>query len=390
MNHKLPAQPIRPAQSRPAASNKLLAIVGPTASGKSELAVSLAKKFNGEVISVDSRQIYRGMNIGTGKVPGQWVTSITRGRARNKYFVYKKIIHHLIDFVNPRRQYSAAKFKNAAQKTISDIQRRGKLPILCGGTAHWIDAIVFNQNIPDVKPSSKLRKQLDNQTADHLYLQLQKLDPVRASAIDRFNKRRLIRALEIVIITGKPVPVIPGFGVHPTHSIELKVALNTKEKAINIRNPKLGLALDPGSQPHSPGMTPTYKTLWLGINPPQEVLYKKIEKRLKQRLRHGMVEEVQILRSGIWEKRSPNLKSGVSKPKSPQPLSWQRLESFGLEYKFIALYLQGKLSYAEMAEQLSYAIKHYSKRQLTWWKRNPDIHWICNKSEASAIIKNFI
>lgn len=308
--------------SLPTTHYPLLVVVGPTASGKSELAVKLAKYFKGEIISCDSRQIYKGMDLGTGKVLGKWKKVDCTNKSYLSY-VYKSIPHHLIDFRNPARQYSVASFQREAKKIITDIVKRGHLPILCGGTMHWIDAVVYDQNIPEVKPNPKLRARLEKQTTDKLYKQLLKLDPTRATSIDKFNKRRLIRALEIVITTGRPVPFL---------------------------SPK-PLALSP--------------TLWLGITLPQTDLYKKIEKRLHQRLKQGMLNEVKKLH-----------KNG---------LAWKKLESFGLEYKYISLYLQQKLSYEEMILKLLYAIKHYSKRQMTWWKRNKEIIWI--KPDIKKAIK---
>jgi tRNA dimethylallyltransferase len=325
-------------------------VVGPTSSGKSELAVKLAKRFNGEIISCDSRQIYKDMDLGTGKVEGRWSafhpervqpregslknqknkTSLNHGRDFNQYFIYKNIVHHLIDFVDPKKQYSASLFQSAAKKAMADILQRGKLPILCGGTAHWIDAVVYNQKLPDVKPNPKLRKQLEKQSADALFKRLIKLDPVRAKNIDRFNKHRLIRALEIIITTGKPVPQLQ------TTSYKL--------------------------QP--------YDALWLGIKPADKVLYSKILKRLKQRLDQGMIKEVSRLH-----------KNG---------LSFKKLEAFGLEYKFVSLYLQKKLTYDEMFKLLFTAIKQYSKRQITWWKRNKQIKWITKPSEAKKLTKKFL
>lgn len=303
--------------------DKILAIVGPTASGKSELAVLLAKKFNGEIISCDSRQIYRGLNLGTGKVPGKWQNK------PEKKFVYKGVTHYCIDYVNPARQYSVAGFQKDARKAVNKILRQKKLPILCGGTGHWIDAVVYNQNLPDVKPDLKLRATLEKFSAEKLFRRLKKLDPQRAKHIDRFNKRRLIRALEIVLTTGKPVPKI----------------LNYRSE---IKN-----------------------TLWLGIKTSQTELYKKIEARLKQRLRQGMVREVKKLHAN--------------------GLSWKKLESFGLEYRFVAFYLQKKLTYNEMLIKLAYAIKHYSKRQLTWWKKNQDINWIKPELKpAEKLVSKFI
>lgn len=323
--------------------NKLLVIVGPTASGKSELAVKLAKRFNGEIISCDSRQIYKGMDLGTGKVTGKWkILPFSRHlersapevegslKSKKKIFTYKSIPHHCIDFVSPKQQYSVAKFKELANKAIFDIQKRGKLPILCGGTAHWVDSVVYNQTIPEVKPNLKLRANLEKKSAEELFNQLKKLDPIRASNIDKHNKRRLIRALEIVITTGEPVPV------------------NSNQQTAG-----------------------SYKTLLMGIKTNQKSLYQKIDLRLKQRLKQGMVTEVKKLKSSR--------------------LSWKRLESFGLEYKFVSLFLQNKLTKQEMFIQLSYAIKHYSKRQLTWWKRNKNIVWIKPEINiANKLIINFL
>jgi tRNA dimethylallyltransferase len=310
--------------------NFIIALVGQTASGKSELAVKLAKKYNGEIVCIDSRQIYKGLDLGTGKVEGKWQKQKQNSKL-STVFIYKNIPHYCIDYVNPKKQYSASLFQKDAKKAIDGILERGKLPILCGGTAHWVDAVVYNQNLPDVKPNKKLRATLEKKSADALFEKLIKLDPTRASTIDRFNKRRLIRALEIIAATGKP---IPSLSVIP--------------------------ASEPGSSP--------YDILWLGIQTNQKLLYKKIEKRLEQRLKDGMVTEVKKLHS-----------SGIS---------WKKLESFGLEYRFISLYLQKKMTYDEMFTQLLYAIKHYSKRQATWWKKNIEINWIKNEKQAYGLLSS--
>jgi tRNA dimethylallyltransferase len=365
---------------------KLIVLVGPTASGKSELGVLLAKKFNGEIISCDSRQIYRGMDLGTGKVIGNWQSvSIANhpervhlsegslkykkkpflcGRSKKAYlFIYKSIPHHLIDFVNPTKQYSSATFQKQAQKVIKDILKRGKLPILCGGTAHWIDAVIYNQILPEVKPNLKLRASLEKKSVGQLFAQLKKLDPVRAASIDAKNPHRLIRALEIVISTGKPVP-------------PLSVIPSAPEGSLIDRKLR-----DSSARMHSLGMT-HYKTLWLAIKTEQKNLYKKIDIRLEERLKAGMIKEIENLHNfAVPAPLSLLARRDVSSASERQRgrksgLSWKRLESFGLEYKYVSLYLQKKLSYDEMFTQLSFAIKHYSKRQLTWWKRNKEINWI--------------
>ncbi len=371
--------------------SKILVLVGPTSSGKSELAVNLAKRFNGEIISCDSRQIYKGMDLGTGKVTGKWkALPFSRHPERvhpregslkyNKYFIYKSIPHHCIDFANPKRQYSVSQFKTTAQKTIREIHKRGKLPILCGGTGHWIDAVVYNQLIPEVKPNLKLRKKLEKKSVSELYQQLKKLDPIRASTIDPKNPRRLIRALEIVITTGKPVP---------------RAALLPLPGSPIYRLAKMGWGWGEMSRVHPKGReveTKQYDALWLGITIPQETLYKKIETRLKQRLNQGMVKEVEDLHSSPpkIEPAPDSIRGGVPRAAGRGGISWNRLGSFGLEYKYISLYLQKKLTYDEMFTQLLFAIKHYSKRQLTWWKRNKNIHWIQKSSATQQLVKKFI
>ncbi len=292
-----------------------LAVVGPTASGKSELAVKLAKKYNGEIISADSRQIYKGMNIGSGKVEGKWKRGV---------FVYKDIPHDLIDEADPKIQYSVERFQRNATAVIKKIHGKGKLPIICGGTGLWVDALVFDHQFPKVKPNAKLRKKLEEKTLAELYSELKKLDPARAKSIDRKNPHRLIRALEIVLTTGKPVPVA------------------------SISSP--------------------YEMLWIGLNPGSEVLEKKIAARLKKRMSSGMISEVKKL---------------------SKKLSWKKLESFGLEYKFCALHLQGKISKTEAQKLLNIAIRQYAKRQMTWWKRNGEIKWFPDEKSALNCVQDF-
>src|SRR3989344_5278412 len=170
------------------AQQKILVIVGPTASGKASLAVRLAKKFNGEIISADSRQVYRGLNIGTGK--------ITRQEMRG-------IAHYLLDVANPRKQFSAAQYKTLATNSLQYIVANSKLPIIVGGTGLYIDALTGAVNFPDVEPNKKLREQLGKKSDEALFKMLKAKDPRRAKMIDPNNKARLIRALEIVKSLGK-------------------------------------------------------------------------------------------------------------------------------------------------------------------------------------------
>lgn len=303
---------------------KIMVVLGPTASGKSELAVKLAKKLNGEIISADSRQVYKGMDIGTGKVPisysppagGESTKSSIPAQAGMQIF-YKGIRHHLLDVVSPKQKFDVVKYKKLAEKAIEDILRRGKLPIICGGTGFYIQAIIDNIIFPEVKANIKLRKKLEKQPLNKLLPKLKKLDLARFKNIDRKNKRRIIRAIEIAETLGK-VPKL-------------------KSK-------------------------PKYEALQIGININKETLKKNIEKRLEKRLKQGLIAEVKKLHS------PPT--GGVS---------WKKLIDFGLEYKFVALYLRGKLTKQEMIEQLKTAIGQYAKRQMTWFKRDERIVWLKNK-----------
>jgi tRNA dimethylallyltransferase len=224
----------------------------------------------------------------------------------------------MLDIASPKRSYTVANFKRDAQKAIRHITRRGKLPIICGGTGFWIDALIYNQSIPEVAPDPKLRAELQNHTPEELYRRLKRLDPARAATIDRHNPVRLIRALEIVLSTGKPVPARAD--------------------------------------------TTPYDALYLVLNPNPATLHERITKRLDARLRAGMVAEVKRLHS--------------------QGVSYKRLEALGLEYRWVAQFLQGKVTRTAMRDGLLRDIVRYSKRQLTWWKRNKNIHWITTHNEG--------
>jgi tRNA dimethylallyltransferase len=293
-------------------NKKVVVVLGPTASGKSDLAVSLALSFEGEVVSADSRQVYRGMDIGSGK--------ITRKEMRN-------VKHHLLDVANPKEVFTASQYQLLGEKALKNIMEREKLPIICGGTAFYINVILNEVNIPEVPPDWDFRKSLEKQTTEELYEKLKKVDPQRAENIDKKNKRRLIRAVEIVEKTKKPVP-----------------------NKINRKSP--------------------YSPLFLGIKTSQEKLEEKIDRRLKERINKGMIEEIRDLQ-----------KDGVS---------WKRLESFGLEYKWIALYLQGKEDYETAISRLSTEIKQFSKKQMVWWKHDKRIKWIESVEEAEKITKSFL
>lgn len=278
---------------------KILVIVGPTASGKSALAVKLAKQRHGEIISADSRQVYTGLNIGTGKITKREM---------------KGVRHHLLDVASPKKIFTAHDFVRIGRAAIKDIHARGKLPIICGGTGFYIDALLGLTSLSETERNDVLRKRLANKTAAQLYAILQKRDPARATRMDtpseRNNAARLIRALEVAAANRKP-----------------QIALDTIH----------------------------YNIEWIGVDWPDAKLRKRIHTRLLSRIKGGMVAEAKNLHS--------------------TGLSWRRMEELGLEYRYLARYLRGTISKADMLAQLENEIWRYTKRQRTWWKRNPDIHW---------------
>jgi len=291
---------------------KLITILGPTASGKSELAIKLAKKFNGEIVSADSRQVYKSLDIGTGKVTKKEM---------------KGIPHHLLDVASPKRRFTVAQYRKLALKAINKIQKKNKIPILCGGTGFYIQAVVNGIIIPEVKPDWRLRSNLNKFPVEELYKILKKLDPRRAKTIEKKNKRRLVRAIEIIMKTKKPVP---PFKKQPL----------------------------------------PYPVLIIGIKKSLEELKKIIEKRFLKWLRQGLIKEVKNLK-----------KSG---------LSWKKIEDFGIHYRVIAQYLQNKINYKEMIENSLKELRNYAKRQMTWFKRDKRIIWVKNYKEAEKLIKKFL
>ncbi len=274
---------------------KVIAIVGPTAVGKSDIAVELALSFSGEVISADSRQVYRELNIGSGKITLEEMRDVP---------------HHLLDVADPKETYSLAQYAEQASLVITDMHVRGKLPILCGGTGLYIDTVVNGISLPSVPPNPSLREELSKKSTEELFALLSQKDPKRAEKIDPHNPRRLIRALEIVDSVGS---------VPPTEK------------------------------------TKHYDTLFIGITLPKEKLHERIHLRLIKRIEQGLVDEAKKLHAG--------------------GLSFERMEALGLEYKYLALYLQDKLTFEEMSAELEIAIRQYAKRQMTWFKKNKTIKW---------------
>jgi tRNA dimethylallyltransferase len=337
-------------------NQKIIVILGPTSSGKSDVAILLAKKFDGEIISADSRQVYRGMDIGTGKIINDFSVPKSKVESRKskvelndpKFSVYwsEGIAHYGIDIVSPNTDYNVSKFKKYADKIIIDILKRGKIPIICGGTGFWIKALVDNIVYPEVKPNWNLREKLEKKSAEELFKILQKLDPQRAKNIDAKNPVRLIRAIEICKTLGKvPHPPTPS--------------------------PESGRGWIEQKQNPGEGKN-NYKFLQIGISTRREKLAERIKLRLQKRFKAGMVKEVEKLH---FEDK----------------ISWKRLESFGLGYNLIPKYLKGEIkSKEELFEKVYIAEKNYAKRQMTWFNKDKRIVWLDDYKKIKKRISIFL
>ena len=282
---------------------KLITILGPTASGKTTFAAHLASRLDGEIISADSRQIYRGMDIGTGKD----LIDYTVG---NKHIPY-----HLIDIREAGDKYTLFNYQHDFHKVYNEILSRDKTPILCGGTGLYIESVLKGYHLPDVPENPELRKSLEPKSLGEL-AQILSLYKTLHNTTDTDTKKRAIRAIEIADFQSK----------HSASKLDY----------------------------------PSIESVVIGIDIDRESRRQKISSRLKKRLDEGMIEEVKSL-----------LDKGVSS---------DDLIYYGLEYKFVTLYVIGEISYEEMFSQLEIAIHQFAKRQMTWFrgmeKRGFTIHWL--------------
>ncbi len=303
-------------------NSKIIVILGPTAVGKSGMAIKLAKKFNGEIISADSRQIYKGMEINSGAVPIE--KKIIDGKA---ILTSDGISHYFISIINPTEEYSVAKFKKEAEKVITNILDREKVPIICGGTGFWIKAIIDNVVFPKVKPNWELREKLSKNSTEELFTSLKRIDSIRAKNIDAKNKVRLIRALEICKTLGK----VPRPEIRTLNHLEF---------------------------------------LQIGIQRTKKEIHQKIKLNVKNRMRKGMITEIKRLHKN---------------------LSWEKIESFGLSFKLIPQYLRGEIkTEEELKEKIYLAEKNYAKRQITWFQKDKRIIWLERYSKIEKTVSIFL
>lgn len=290
----------------------MVAVVGTNASGKSSLGVRLAQRFGGEIVSADSRQVFRGLDLGSGKISPEE----TRG-----------VPHHLLDVCEPNDFFSMADFQNLAYRAIDGILARGRVPFLVGGTGLYVASVTEGYQLSDRVPNLAYREELETKTTPELYEMLASAVP--GVEIDRNNRNRVMRALE---------------------------KLESGDTQMPSREAK-------------------YRVLKLGVSWDRETLKKRIDERLERRMNEGMVDEVRTL-----------IKNGASH---------EFLMKLGLEYRFLTRYLDGEFaSEQEMTEALSAAIKKFAKRQMTWFRRDPDIHWLDMTGDAygqaCALIEEFL
>ncbi len=279
--------------------SKLIIICGPTSSGKSGLAMKLAPEFSGEIVIADSRQVYKDLTIGTSKP-----TKKDQQQAP----------HHLVDIVEPSKVFTVGQYKKIAEKAIADIHARNKLPFLVGGTALYIDSVARGLDIPEIEPDQKLRNKLEKQTETELFAKLEELDPEFAKQVDKQNKRRLVRAIEVCEKSGQ------------------KFSDLRKKKPV------------------------PYETLFLAIKWPREELYNRIDETVEDMIEQGLLDEVKGL-----------LAAG---------LTYERLDNLGLEYRFASQIVAKKISEDEGVQKLKYASHQFAKRQLTWFRKYRDLHWL--------------
>lgn len=293
------------------ACNPLIVVLGPTASGKTALSLKIAHLVNGEIISTDSRQIYKGLEIGTDSIP------------KSKQ---EGIPHHMVGIVAPDREFSLAEYKDEALKKVKEIQDRKHIPMLVGGTGLYISSIMEGYDVPRIAPDKKLREKLYKEAekygALYLYKKLEKLDPKTAKRIHPNNIRYVVRAIEINLKSGKA-----------------KKDLKKKKSSFDI--------------------------YMVGINYPRKELYERIGIRVDNQLERGLVDEVKKL-----------LKKGYAPP-------LPSMSSLGV--KEIIPFIKGKQSFKDCVETLKKNTRNYAKRQMTWFRRYKNIHWLTVK-ELKAIL----
>ncbi len=308
---------------------KIIVICGPTSTGKTSLAVRLCRKFNGEIVSADSRQIYKYMDIGTGKLP----VGVQRSKIKEQnlvqsskpaiergdgYWIVDGIYIHLYDVVEPDKKFSVARFKDAATREIESMWRRGKVPFLVGGTGFYIAAVLGEIEFPRIAPDWQLRRELEKLSTGELFGKLQELDLERARTIDPKNPRRLVRAIEIAAADSS----------EPRSDGGIRARLFPSSAADQI--------------------------LKIGLTAPRETLYQHADAWAEAIVNDGLLDEVQDLINRGY-KDTPPMK--------------------GIIYQPAVEHLDGKVTKEEMLQKIKFDLHGYIRRQLTWFRRDKSIRW---------------
>lgn len=302
---------------------KLIVILGPTAAGKTAWSLACAKEFGGEIISADSRQIYKKMDIGSGKAKGEWVSYHLK-----KHFEVEGIRHYLIDFLDPGKNFTVAEFHDKAVKYAAFIHKRQLVPFVVGGTGMYISSFIDNWHIPRIAPNKKLRLSLEEKSVPALMDLLKTLDPVAATQIDRQNKRRVIRALEVCILSGEPF-----------------------------------------SEQQQKGQ-PMYDVLQIGVEVPRDELYERIDKRVDAMMEEGLLEEVEAL--------------------VKQRYGWGLQSMSGIGFRQFKPFFEGKKTLDAVIDECKRDTRHFARRQLTWFRRDERIVWCKTLKEARDRIAQFL
>ena len=286
--------------------NKLIILAGPTASGKTSVSIDLAKRLGGEIISADSMQVYKYMDVGTAKISVEEMQGVK---------------HHLIDVLDPKEDFNIVKFQNMVKCSIEEIVKNGHIPILVGGTGFYIQSIIYDIDFNTEDDNSSVRKKLEEEYdtlgADFMYEKLKKIDSVSAGIIHKNNKKRIIRAIEFFLINNEPIS---------SHN--------------EVQRKK-----------NSP-----YDYRFFVLNPPRDILYERINKRVNIMVENGLVDEVKKLRE--------------------MGLSMENISMQGIGYKEIIEYLNGEVSLESAIENIKQNTRHMAKRQVTWFKREKDVIYV--------------
>ncbi|MGB9245679.1 MAG: tRNA (adenosine(37)-N6)-dimethylallyltransferase MiaA [Candidatus Acidiferrales bacterium] len=335
-----------------AAPARLIVILGPTASGKSALAIELAKRLNGEILVCDSTQVYRHFDIGTAKVA-----------PRDQH----GIPHHLVDLVEPDEIFTAGDYRRHALLSLDDLRRRSKLPILAAGTGLYLRALL--EGLADAPTRSeelrdRLRRSAEKRGPVHLHKILARLDPASAARIAPRDTQKIIRAIEMRILAGKPVAEI--FRASRADSVA------PDDDRREVRNNARNNALE------------GYAITKIGLAPPRPALYARIDARVNEMLAAGWLDEVRTLvssevRDELRDKLRDKTRENVGIAPDAKPFQF-------IGYADLRAHLEGRIPLAAAVANIQQSTRRFAKRQLTWFRREPDVHWLESFGDADETI----